>query len=165
MTGREGAAVTGGAGTAEPRSAAPLASLAVLVLLAACAGTPAPTISDSGPISLQGDCTQSDEDGFREQAHLLVNRGAVRELDWRIWVGRKGTCSFGLHEFEQTRSRPHIELQARDSSGCKLLVYQDSRRVTMAHAGCERRCTSGVHEQAWPVMFDPRSGGCANLNR
>jgi len=44
-------------------------------------------------------------------------------------------------------------------------VYQDPRRVTLGHAGCERRCTNGVHDQAWPVMFDPRSGGCANLNR
>lgn len=146
------------------RLAAPAAGLAVLLLLAACAGGPSRQLPDSGPISLQGNCKQSDEDGFREQAHLVVNSGAVRALDWRIWVGRKGVCSFALEEFQQTRSRPHIELRARDSSGCKLLVYQDPRRVTLAHAGCERRCTGGVHDQAWPVMFDPRSGGCANLD-
>ena len=138
---------------------------AVLLLLAACATTPPPPIADTGPISLLGNCAQSDEDGFREQAHLDVRQGSVRGLDWKIQVGSKGTCSFGLEEFQQTRSRPHIELLSRDRSGCKLMVYQDPRRVTLAHAGCEGRCTNGIQDQAWPVMFDPRSGGCANLDR
>jgi hypothetical protein len=141
------------------------AAAGVLLFLAACAGVPAPVVPDSGPITLLGDCSQTDEDGFREQARLDVRQGAVRTLDWRIWVGGKGACTFGLDEFQQTRTRPHIELVARDRSGCKLLVYQDPRRVTLAHAGCEQRCTNGIHEQAWPVMFDPRSGACANLSR
>jgi hypothetical protein len=141
------------------------ATAAILLLLASCAVTPPPPIRDMGPITLRGDCSQTDDDGFREQAHLDVRQGSVRALDWQILVGSKGACSFGLDQFRQTRTRPHIELEARDRSGCKLLVYQDPRRVTLAHAGCERLCTNGVHEQAWPVMFDPRSGGCANLNR
>jgi hypothetical protein len=133
--------------------------------LAACAGAPRTPVPARGPLTLQGTCSQVDDDGFREQARLDVDRGTVRALDWRIWVGRKGTCSFRLDEFRQTKSSPHIELQALDRSGCKLVVYQDPRRVTLGHAGCERRCTNGVQEEAWPVMFDPRSGGCANLNR
>ena len=135
----------------------------VPVLLASCIGTT--PIADSGPISLLGSCNQTDDDGFREQARLDVKSGSVQALAWQIWVGRKGSCRFELDDFQQTKSRPHIELLARDRSGCKLLVYQDPRRVTLAHAGCERRCTNGVHEQAWPVMFNPRSGACANLNR
>lgn len=141
-----------------------LAAMAgVSVLLASCMGT-AP-IADRGPIDLVGNCTQTDDDGFREQAHLDVRRGSVNALAWQIWVGRKGTCRFDLDEFQQTKSRPHIELLARDRSGCKLLVYQDPRRVTLAHAGCERRCTGNVYDQAWPVMFNPRGGGCADLQR
>jgi hypothetical protein len=35
----------------------------------------------------------------------------------------------------------------------------------MAHAGCQRRCSAGIYEQAWPVMFDPRTGTCAKLER
>ena len=138
-----------------------------LLLLASCTATPPPPprIVDTGPITLRGNCSQTDDDGFREQAHLDVRQGTVHALDWQILVGSKGTCNFGLNQFQQTRTRPHIELVARDRSGCKLLVYQDPRRVTLAHAGCERLCTNGIHDQAWPVMFDPRSGGCANLNR
>lgn len=139
--------------------------VAALVGVAACAGVSRTPVPASGPLTLQGSCSQSDDDGFREQARLDVAAGDVRALDWQIWVGRKGTCSFQLDQFRQTKARPHIELQARDRSGCKLVVYQDPRRVTLGHANCERRCTNGVHDQAWPVMFDPRSGGCANLNR
>jgi hypothetical protein len=141
------------------------AGLAVLAVLAACSGAQKTPVPASGPLTLQGSCSQADDDGFREQARLDVQRDAVRALDWQIWVGRKGTCSFRLDEFRQTMSRPHIELQALDRSGCKLVLYQDPRRVTLGHAGCNQRCTNGVHEEAWPVMFDPRSGGCANLNR
>jgi hypothetical protein len=140
-------------------------SVAALAALAACAGVSRTPVPASGPLTLQGNCAQSDEDGFREQARLEVAGGAVQALDWQIWIGRKGTCSFQLDQFRQTKSRPHIELQSLDRSGCKLVVYQDPRRVTLGHAGCERSCTNGVHDQAWPVMFDPRSGGCANLNR
>jgi hypothetical protein len=133
--------------------------------LAGCAGpsrTPVPT---SGPPTLQGSCSQAEDDGFREQARLEVEQGTVRALDWQLWVGRRGTCSFRLDQFRQTKSRPHIELLALDRSGCKLVIYQDPRRVTLGQAGCERSCTNGIHDEAWPVMFDPRSGGCANLNR
>ncbi len=147
------------------RQARLAAGLAVVAALAACSAARKTPVPASGPLTLQGSCSQADDDGFREQALLDVQRDAVQALDWQIWVGRKGTCSFRLDEFRQTKSRPHIELQARDRSGCKLVVYQDPRRVTLGHAGCDQRCTNGVHEEAWPVMFDPRSGGCANLNR
>lgn len=145
-------------------------ALALSLALASCSSTlPAQQrskrIKDTGPITLLGRCEQTDSDGFREQARLDVKNGSVQGLNWQIWVGGKGSCRFDLSEFQQTRSRPHIELLARDRSGCKLLVYRDPRRVTLAHAGCERSCTNGVHEQAWPVMFNPRSGACANLNR
>jgi hypothetical protein len=141
------------------------AGAALLVAgLAACAGAPRTPVPASGPLTLQGRCSQV-EGGFREQGRLDVERGAVRALDWQIWVGNRGTCSFRLDEFRQTKSSPHIELQALDRSGCKLVIYQDPRRVTLGHAGCESRCTNDVQDEAWPVMFDPRSGACANLNR
>jgi hypothetical protein len=86
-------------------------------------------------------------------------------LTWQTVVGRRGSCTFDLAEFRQTRSRPHLELLASDGTGCRLLVYQDARRVTLAHSNCSQRCTPGIYEQAWPVMFDPASGRCARLDR
>jgi hypothetical protein len=113
-------------------------------------------------IDLVGQCTQTEDDGFRERANLVVRDNRVEALSWEIAVGRRGTCRFEHADFEQTKRRPHIELAARDRSGCKLLIWQDPRRVTLAHANCASRCVPRtVHEEAWPVMFDPRSGGCA----
>jgi hypothetical protein len=117
------------------------------------------------PIDVDGRCAQTEEDGFREDATLLVRANEVRAMSWQLWVGRRGSCRFEHADFRQVRSRPHIELLARDGSGCKLMVWQDPRRITLAHAGCQRRCSGGIYDQAWPVMFDPRSGACARTDR
>jgi len=123
-------------------------------------GVPPTPIADR-PIHLDGSCSQAEDDGFRERAVLRVRDNLVQALSWQIWVGRRGSCSFELAEFKQTRRRPHVELAALDGGSCRLMIWQDPRRVTLAHSGCERRCTPGIYDQAWPVMFDPASGGCA----
>ena len=120
---------------------------------------PAP-IADQ-PINLAGLCVQTEEDGFRENARLVVRNSQVQSLSWQMQIGRRGSCSFELASFRQVKSRPHVELLERDGSGCKLMVWRDPRRITMGHAGCERHCTPGVYDKAWPVMFDPATGGCA----
>jgi hypothetical protein len=141
------------------RVCAVAAALAVAGCAAGSGPRPAP-IADRA-IDLTGRCAQTEEDGFREEARLVVRASRVDELSWRLWVGRRGTCGFELADFTQVRSRPSIELAARDGSACKLMVWQEPRRVTLAHAGCEARCTPGIYEEAWPVMFEPRDGGCA----
>ena len=123
------------------------------------ASRPAP-IADR-PIHLSGQCAQTEEDGYREEASLKVDDNQVTALSWQLWVGRRGACRFDLSEFRQTRRRPHIELQARDGSACRLMVWQEPRHVTLAHANCESRCSGGIYEEAWPVMFNPRTGRCA----
>jgi len=156
-----GARATAPAGVrATARATARAATFGLALLLAACGGARPPAPIADLPIDIAGQCTQTEEDGFREQARLTVRNGRVDELSWQLWVGRRGTCRFELDEFRQVRSRPSIELIARDGGGCKLMVWQDPRRVTLAHAGCEQRCTPGVYEEAWPVMFEPGSGGC-----
>ena len=54
-----------------------------------------------------------------------------------------------------------VQLVARDGSGCRLFVWQEPGRVTLAHADCEARCAAGIYDEAWPVSFDPSSGACA----
>jgi len=120
---------------------------------------PAP-IADQ-PINLTGVCIQTEEDGFGENARLVVRNSQVQALSWRMQIGKRGSCSFELATFRQVKSRPHVELVERDGSGCKLMVWRDPRRITMGHAGCEKHCTPGVYDKAWPVMFDPATGGCA----
>jgi hypothetical protein len=113
------------------------------------------------PISINGQCAQQDESGFREQASLRINDSVVQQVAWQLWVGRRGSCEFKQADFRQTQRRPHVELTANDGSGCKLMIWRDDRRITLAHAGCQKRCSPGIYEEAWPVMFDPASGACA----
>ncbi|MHA6906760.1 hypothetical protein ACJBUE_03755 [Ralstonia syzygii subsp. celebesensis] len=159
-----------------------LAALSAVVLTA-CSSIPLPLPSlpslptigkpsaPSAPIAdrridLSGYCSQTEEDGFREQAVLTVADNNVSALQWQLWVGRRGSCRFDLSTFEQTKRRPSIELRERSGScSCKLMVWQDPRRVTLAHANCEAHCTPGIYEEAWPVMFDPQTGQCARNAR
>ena len=146
---------------AAPRRAAPLATVAAAaLLLAACLPLPRPTPIADRPIDLAGRCAQVEDDGYREDATLRVEDNIVRALSWRL-SARRGACRFELAEFRQTRRRPHIELQATDGSGCKLMVWQAPQQVTLAHAGCESRCTGTIYDEAWPVLFDPGTGRCA----
>lgn len=122
---------------------------------------PGPAPIADRPISIEGACVQTEDDGFRENAHLSVRDNRVLALDWTLQVGRRGSCSFRQDDFRQTKNRPHIELVARDGGSCRLMIWQEPRRITLAHAGCENRCTPGIYEDAWPVMFDPATGRCA----
>jgi hypothetical protein len=138
----------------------------VSVLGAGCsllpASRPAPPIADRA-INLDGRCEQTEDDGFHERARLLVEDNEVEALSWEVTVGRRGgVCRFEQSDFRQTRSRPHIELMARNGSGCRLMIWQEPRRITLAHANCPNSCQpAGIDDKAWPAMFDPRSGGCA----
>ena len=115
------------------------------------------------PINVAGQCSQTEEDGFREQAKLDIQANEVKALDWKLWVGKRGSCSFDGAEFSQTQRRPHIEMLAKDGSQCKLMIWQTPERVTLAHANCQKRCTPGIYDDAWPVMFHPKTGVCARL--
>ena len=71
---------------------------------------------------------------------------------------------FEFADFVQTKTRPSIELASKDGSACKLVIYQDPRRVTLGFADCQKRCTGNIYESAYPIMFDPKTGACANLS-
>ena len=139
--------------------------LLAAVMLSSCGPLPRvagrPTPIPDRPIDLAGRCMQTEEDGYREDASLNVVDNQVQALSWQLSVGRRGSCRFELSDFRQTRSRPHIELQARDGGRCKLLVWQEPRQVTLAHADCESRCSAGIYSEAWPVLFNPHTGQCA----
>ena len=139
-------------------------SVAGLLVLVGCAQMlPRSTPIPDAPIDLAGRCNQTEEDGFHERAQLDVRANQVQALFWRIDIGRKGHCQFELDRFRQIQARPSIELIERSGGSCKLMVWQGQGRVTLAHAGCERYCTAGIYEQAWPVMFDASSGACARV--
>lgn len=118
-----------------------------------------------GAISMNGRCKQTEQDGYAEDATVDVTGGKVTALSWKISVPRRGTCRFNASQFKQTKTSPSVELLARNGSGCKLLMWSDARRITLAHAGCAKFCTPGVYDKAWPVMFNPKNGRCADIRR
>ena len=132
-----------------------------VVVLAGCATRSTPIAYQ--PISIDARCVQTEEDGFREDARLRVDDNRVSTIDWQSWVGRRGGCRFALADFHQTREKPQVELRANDGSACRLFVWQEPGRVTLAHANCEAHCTAGIYDEAWPALFDPASGGCARI--
>ncbi len=145
---------------------APTAVAAVvlaLLLVSGCASRPTPIAYHA--ITIDGRCSETEEDGFREDARLVVDDNRVKALDWQLWVGSRGSCRFALADFRQTREKPQVELVARDGTGdrggCRLFVWQEPGRVTLAHAGCAALCTPGIYDQAWPALFDPQTGRCA----
>ncbi len=138
-----------------------IAVVAAAVFVAGCASRPTPIAYHA--ITIDAHCAQREEDGFREDARLAVDDNRVRALDWQLWVGQRGSCRFALADFRQTREKPEIELRAKDGGRCKLFVWQQPGRVTLAHADCETRCSAGIYDEAWPVSFDPSSGRCASL--
>lgn len=118
-----------------------------------------------GAISMSGSCKQTEKDGYSEDATVNVTGGKVTSLSWKISVPKRGTCRFNASQFKQTKTSPSVELLARNGSGCKLLMWSDARRITLAHAGCAKFCTPGVYDKAWPVMFNPKNGRCADIRR
>ena len=139
-----------------------VAMVAIIAALVSCASRPTPIAYRQ--IDLDARCAQREEDGFREDARLAVDANEVRALNWHLWVGQRGSCKFDLADFRQTQRRPSIELAAKDGSRCKLLVWQQPGRVTLAHANCENHCTAGIYDEAWPALFDPDSGRCAQTH-
>ena len=136
--------------------------VACATIVAGCASRPTPIAYR--PITIDARCAQHEEDGFREDARLAVDDNRVSALDWQLWVGQRGSCRFALQDFRQTREKPQVELLAKDGSRCKLFVWQQPGRVTLAHADCEAHCTAGIYDEAWPVSFDPSAGRCAAVH-
>ncbi|MEZ5738719.1 MAG: hypothetical protein R3E68_04110 [Burkholderiaceae bacterium] len=124
-----------------------------------------PSATGSRGMTLAGHCDQREIDGYAENARLDLRNGTVHELSWNIQVGRRGSCRFSFDQFRQTHTDPVVQLLARNGSGCRLMVWGDPRRITLAHASCATFCSPGVYDKAWPVMFDPQSGKCADTER
>jgi hypothetical protein len=133
----------------------------MVVLTAGCAHPSGLRPIADRPITLDARCDGTGQTGLLETSRLQVATSSVRALAWRIEGGTRGRCEFELADFEQRRARPHIELAARNGSGCRLMIWRDPRHITLSHAGCEGVCPAGLLKDALPILFDPASGGCA----
>ena len=79
-----------GFGAPAPVRGAP--ALALAALLGGCAMLPGgvpgrPTPIADRPISLEGECVQTEDDGFSENARLSVRNNQVTALSWQMRIG------------------------------------------------------------------------------
>lgn len=122
------------------------------------APVPAPVAATG--ISLRANCSGKDETGYTENIQLDVSNGTVNRFDARIEVPRRGSCKFGMAEFRQTRTAPHVEMLARSGSECAVRIWQQNERVTAAVSDCSEMCTRGAFEYVWPIELDAQTGSC-----
>lgn len=118
---------------------------------------PAPAASG---LTLAMQCVGKDESGYAENLKMDLAGGQVRALEARIDIPKRGSCSYRLADFQQTKQTPFVELMARSGSGCAIRVWQQGDRVTVAPTDCQERCTRGAFEYAWPVQVKSPGGGC-----
>jgi hypothetical protein len=127
---------------------------------------PSPPPADQIPapaaagLTLYASCVGKDESGYAESLKMDMAGGVVRTLDARIDIPKRGSCSYRLSDFRQTRQTPYIELRALSSSACAIRVWQQGDRVTVAATDCEERCSRGAFEYSWPVQLRAPGGGC-----
>ena len=110
------------------------------------------------PLNIRANCHFKDEVGYAASTVLDISYSEVRAFAATVDVPKHGSCRFDLADFEQVRKEPHIELRARD--GCKVLVWEQGEKVTVAFTECANRCTRGTFDYVWPILVDRPSGQC-----
>ena len=110
-------------------------------------------------LTFTGNCVGREETGYAENVRLEVAGGQVRAFEARIDIPSRGSCSYQLADFQQSRQAPFVELLARANTGCAVRVWQQGDRITLAATDCAEKCTRGAFEYAWPVEFNT-AGRC-----
>lgn len=122
--------------------------------------TPAPGEPPAAGLTLAANCSGRDEGGYAESLRMQVSAGTVTAFEARIDIPNRGSCSYRLAEFRQTRRTPYVELAASSGSACAVRVWQQGDRVTVAPTDCAEKCTRGAFEYAWPLDVRAPGGGC-----
>jgi hypothetical protein len=110
-------------------------------------------------MTFSGNCVGKEETGYAENVRVEVAGGEVRAFEGRVDIPNRGSCSYRLADFAQTRRTPYVELSARSGSGCAVRMWQQGDRITLAPTDCAEKCTRGAFEYAWPVQYNT-AGRC-----
>jgi len=111
-------------------------------------------------LSVRSECTARDETGYTESIRLAVDQGRVELMEAKIEIPRRGSCGFRLAEFRQTRTEPHVELQASSGTMCTVRMWRQGERFTVAFSDCQEKCTGGAFAYVWPVNVNSADGSC-----
>ena len=157
---REASAIARGpqpAPAAQPSSTPPAAQPAPS---ASAARVEVAALKPAHALSVRSECTARDETGYTESIRLAVDQGRVELMEAKIEIPRRGSCGFRLAEFRQTRTEPHVELQASSGTMCTVRMWRQGERFTVAFSDCQEKCTGGAFAYVWPVNVSSSDGSC-----
>ena len=105
-------------------------------------------------------CAFKDVNGGKGRLDLLVERAEVKRLSAEIDIPDHGVCRFDLPAFTQMAKYPNVELRSK-SGACLVRLWEQNNGVTVAFHDCRAYCTGDAFDYLWPILVDPRNGGCA----
>ena len=145
----------GDAGGAAPETT-PAFKSSTLKLLAARGIKPQPNRA----LNVTSQCTHQDEIGTRTRLSLVVETARVHTFDAEVSMKGRGTCRFELGEFEQVETLPQVVLRHRRHGGCRVRMWEEGARVTVAFNSCAKSCEGKAFDYLWPIVVETKSGRC-----
>ena len=112
------------------------------------------------PLNVKSRCSHKDAIGTMTRLDLLVREAEVKSFDAQVTMKGHGTCSFRLHEFEQTEKLPQALLRHKKESGCLVRMWEQGPKVTVAFNNCAKSCEGQAFDYLWPIVVEAKSGRC-----
>ncbi|MCB1908367.1 MAG: hypothetical protein KDH15_13440 [Rhodocyclaceae bacterium] len=109
-------------------------------------------------INVANECRFKNVTGYNGDAKLDVAESKVRHFQARVDIPRRGHCRFEDKDFKQVRYAPHVELAS--ANGCKIRMWEQGRKFTVAFADCNRHCSGSAADYLWPILMDKPTGKC-----
>lgn len=124
-----------------------------------------PKAKKPGPIptralNVKTECRFRDETGYNGELKITVDEARVSSFEARVNIPQRGSCSFNLKNFRQTRELPNVELHHLGNR-CVVRVWEQGERVTVAFQQCQAMCSGQAWEYLWPILAYRRDGSCA----
>ncbi|MDP1526965.1 MAG: hypothetical protein Q8M20_14215 [Rhodocyclaceae bacterium] len=112
------------------------------------------------PLNAKASCGFRDPSGYRGRLKLDVKEASVNRFEASVDVPKKGSCSFNLKDFQQTDHLPNVVLAAKKGD-CKVSLWEQEHRVTVAFRDCRAECSGNSVEYLWPILVDNQKGSCS----
>ena len=113
------------------------------------------------PLNVRTRCNFRDHTGYRGRLDLRVDDSAVKRLSAEINVPRQGSCRFEMKDFLQADKRLAVLAATREQDECKVRIWQQEGRVTVAFRDCSSYCSGESFDYVWPILVDTGTGKCS----
>lgn len=113
------------------------------------------------PLNVRTRCNFRDHTGYRGRLDLRVDDSDIKRLSAEIKVPRQGSCRFEMKDFAQADRRLAVLATTRAADECKVRIWQQEGRVTVAFRDCRSYCSGETFDYVWPILVDTGTGKCS----